>query len=198
MKKKLLGLVLIGTLGFATACSTSWLTTFEDYVKIAGPILTEILGIVSEVNGTPVNSQLVAKISSDSAAVTSLAQSISTAAAENVQGTCAQFNLAVSTLDSDLSSIEQLANVGTHTSQEIAASLGIAQAVFAQIEAPIAACQSATSNAAAVRAVKTTLSKGNVPSPQNLVQAFDAIVGPKHQVHLHGKFVQYGSFDRLQ
>lgn len=198
MKKKLLSLVLVGTLGFATACSTTWLTTFENYLKIAGPILSEILNIVAEVNGTPVNAQLQAKITADSAAANSLAQSISTATAENVQGTCAQFNLAVSTLNSDLSSIEQLANVGQNTSQEIAASLGIAQAVFAQIEAPIAACQAAPSNAAALRALSAKAPSGNVPTAQNLVQAFNAVVGPSHQVHLHGKFVQYGSFDRLQ
>jgi hypothetical protein len=196
MKKKLISLALVGVLGFATACSTSWLTTFEDYLKIAGPILTEILNIVAEVNGTPVNTQLEAKISADSAAVNSLAQSINAATAQDVQGTCAQFNLAITTLNGDLGQIEQLANVGTSTSQEIAASLGIAQAVFAQIEAPIAACQAATSNATALKALAAPA--GHVPTAQNLVQAFNAVAGPKHQVHLHNKLVQYGSFDRLQ
>jgi hypothetical protein len=39
--------------------SNRWLSTFEDYLKIAGPILVQILDIVSLAEGVPVNQALV-------------------------------------------------------------------------------------------------------------------------------------------
>jgi len=195
MKKFILAPVLAIAI-IATGCSVAWLSTFEGYLKVAGPILVQILDIVSLVKGTPVNSSLQAKITADAAAANTIAQSISSASSQNVQGDCAQFNLAVSTLQGDLSQVEQLANVGSQTSAEISAAMGIAQAAFTEIEAPIAACQSAPTPSAALNALKA--GSVGVSSPEDVVRKYNAIVDSKHKVHLHNKFVRALTFGHLQ
>jgi hypothetical protein len=156
----------------------------------------QILDIISLVKGTPVNTQLQAKITADSAALNALAASVSSASAQNVVGTCAQFNLAVSTLSGDLTQIEQLANIGQNTSAEIAAALGIAQAAFTEIEAPIAACQAAPTSEAALASLRA--GAVGVSSPEDVVKKFNAVVDKKHHVHLHGFFVRLVTFGHLQ
>src|ERR1700723_3850156 len=188
MKKKLISLGLAGVLCFCLGCSTTWLTTFEGYLKIAGPILVEILSIVSEAEGTPLNAPLVTKINNDSAALNQIAASVAGATAQDIQGACAQFNVAVGTLDQDLQSIETIANIGPSTSAQISTSLSIAQGVFDEIEAPIAACQSAASPEAATARLQAAAV--NVPSASNFTRAFNAVAGPTHQVHAHSKFVR--------
>lgn len=195
MKKSLLCTVLIATL-VATGCSVAWLSTFDNYVKIAGPILIQILDIVSLAKGTPVNPALQAKITADQAAVNALASSVSTASAANLPSTCAAFNQAVSTFSSDLSAIEQLANVGPSTAGEIGAAIGIAQAAIAEVEAPIAACASSPSPAAAKAILKSAAL--TVKSPNDVLKRFNSVVDKKHQVHLHSYAVRKLTFGRLQ
>jgi hypothetical protein len=196
MKKKLLSLILVGVLGVCTACSTAWLTTFENYLKVVGPILVQILDIVSLVEGKPVNTQLQAKITGDAAAINAIAASINAATVQNVVGECAQFNLAVATLQSDLSQVEQLANVGPNASAEIAAAVGIAQAAFTEVEAPISACSASSSNAQALAALKA--GSVGVSSPEDVVKKFNAVVDKKHHVHLHSLFVRILTFGIAQ
>lgn len=197
MKKKLVVVCLVGTLALA-GCSTAWLSTFEGYLQIAGPILIQILDIVSVAKGSPVNAQLVAKIQADQASVNTLAKSIQAASAQNVQGTCAQFNLAVNTFSTDLAAIEQLSNVGNSTTQsEINAAMQIAQQAITEVEAPIAACAVAPTQAKAMAELHAA-AKGSTWTAEDCVRKFNAVVDAKHHVHLHSWPVRVLSFGHLQ
>lgn len=194
--KKICACTVLLTLMFGFACSTTWLSTFEQYLQIAGPVLIQILDLVSAVKGDPPNAALVAKINADQASVTSLAQSISSASSANLPSTCAAFNQAVSTFAGDLGQIEQLANIGPSTSAEIQDAVGIAQAAIQEIEAPIAACASAPTPAMARAALANGAAK--VTSPEDFVRKFNKAVDAKHRVHLHGAFVRFVTFGHLQ
>jgi len=189
--KRLPVFVLCCTL-LATGCSVAWLSTLENYIKIAGPILIQILDIVSLAKGQPPNVALQAKISADQAAVSQLANSISAADSANLPRTCAAFNQAVSTLAGDLNSIEQLANIGPGTSGEIQSALGIAQAAIQEVEAPIQACESAPNPATAM--VRLQAAAVKVTSPDDVVSRFNAVVDKKHHVHLHSTAVRWLTF----
>lgn len=195
MKKSLLCTVLIATL-VATGCSAAWLSSLSNYIKIAGPILIQILDIVSIAKGVPVNAALQAKITADQAAVTTLANSVSSATAANLPTTCAAFNQAVSTFSSDLTAIESLANVGPSTAGEIGAAVSIAQAAIQEIEAPIAACATAPNPAAAKSILRSAAL--TVTSPEVVVRRFNAVVDKKHRVYLHSFPVRVVTFGRLQ
>ena len=191
MKRNTLAFALCLTL-FASGCSVAWLSTLENYIKIAGPILIQILDIVSLAKGQPPNVALQAKITADQAAVSQLADSISAANSANLPTTCAAFNQAVSTLAGDLNSIEQLANIGPGTSGEIQSALGIAQAAIQEVEAPIQACQSTPNPAVAL--VRLQAAAVKVASPDDVVARFNAVVDKKHRVHLHSTAVRWLSF----
>lgn len=195
MKKTLLCTVLIATMAF-TGCSAAWLSSFDNYVKIAGPILIQILNIVALAKGVPVPPALAAKIQADQTAVDTLANSVAKASSANLPNTCAAFNEAVSTFAGDLSAIEQLGNVGPNTAGEIGAAVGIAQAAIQKVEAPIAACASAPSPAAAKAVLKSAAL--TVTSPNDVLKRFNAVVDKKHQVHLHSFVVRKLSFGRMQ
>lgn len=195
MKKAILPLILAGVMGL-TACSASWLSTFDGYLAIAGPILVQILDIVALAKGTVPNAALQAKITADAASLKAIAASVSTASAANVQGACAQFNLGVQTFAGDLTAIEQIANVGGQTSTEVAAAVSIAQAAITEIEAPIASCQAAPTPAAAYKVLKAA--SVSVTSPEDVVKKFNAVVDNKHHVHYHNKVVRYLSFGHYQ
>lgn len=193
-KKKLLAAVLL--VGVTAGCSTAWLSTLDKYVQVAGPILIQILDIVSLAKGTPVDQGLQAKITADQAAVTTLANSISAASAANLPTVCSQFNQAVSTFQSDLGAIEQLANVGPNTAGEIGAAVSIAQAAIQEVEAPIQACSVAPNPAAARLILQSAALK--VTSPEDVIKRFNAVVDSKHRVYLHSKFVRVVTFGHLQ
>ena len=196
MKKKLISLCLAGVLCLTTACSTTWLSTFDGYLKVAGPILIQILDIVAAAKGVTPDSALVVKINADQAAVNAIAQSISTATGANPAGACQEFNAAVATFADDLNQIETLANVGPGTSAEILDAVGIAQAAITEVEAPIAACASAPTPALAKAYVANAAL--TVTSPEDVVKKFNKVVDKKHQVHLHGKAVRVLTFGYLQ
>jgi hypothetical protein len=192
--KKLLALTLCCTL-FFTGCSAAWLSTFDGYLKIAGPILIQILDIVALAKGQPVNATLQAKILADEKSVQALADSVSQATSTDITSTCAAFNVAVATFAGDLTQIEQLANIGPNTSGEITAAVGIAEAAIQEIEAPIAACSTAP-KATAMITLRSAVLK--VKSPNDVVRRFNAVVDSKHRVHLHSLPVRVLSFGHYQ
>jgi hypothetical protein len=194
--KKTLTCFLLCVAMVATGCSAAWLNQFESYAKIAGPILIQILEIVSVAKGVPVNPALVAKINADQKAVTTLANSINTAASADLPNTCAAFNQSVQTFAADLVAIEQLANIGPNTAGEIGAAVGIAQAAIQEIEAPVAACANAPSPAAAKQILKAAAL--TVKSPNDTVKRFNAVVDKRHHVHLHSYPVRVATFGYLQ
>lgn len=194
--KKIVSVVVVGVLLFSVGCSTAWLSNLDGYIKIAGPILIQILDIVSLAKGVPVDQALVAKINADQTAVTTLANSISNASAQNIQGTCQAFNVAVATFANDLSQIEQLGNIGPSTAGEIGAAVGIAQAAIAEVEAPIKACQAAPTNAAAKIVLRSAALR--VKSPEDVVKRFNSVVDKKHRVYLHSLPVRVVTFGKVQ
>ena len=193
--KKSLAVLLTLTL-LTVGCSATWLSTFSGYVKIAGPILIQILDIVALAKGQPINASLQAKITADQNALNTLASSVSSASAANLLSTCANFNLAVATFAGDLTAIEQIANTGVTVSGEIGAAVGIAQAAISEIEVPITACQNAPTPAAA--RMHLTLAALTVTSPSDVVKRFNAVVDSKHRVHLHSAPVRVLTFGKLQ
>lgn len=196
MRKALIALSL-SVVMLTVGCTTAWLNTFDGYLKVAGPVLIQILDIVALARGIPVSAQLVAKIQADQAAVEKLATSVKDATGQNVQGTCAAFNQGVQTFAGDLSSIEQLAQIDNPIKQqEIATLIQLAQQTIAEVEAPIAACQSAPNNAAALKALQTGVYQ--LKGPNDVVRRFNALVDSKHRVHLHSKVSRTLSFGRLQ
>lgn len=195
MKRKLL-LLTLALVAASTGCNTTWLSTFDGYLKIAGPILIQVLEIVSEAKGIPVSPALVAKINADQAALNTLADSVSKASQTDLPNNCAAFNLAVNTFTGDLTQIEQLGNVGSNTAGEIGAIIGIARAAISEIEAPISACASAPSPARAQLALKAGAL--NVRSPNDVVKRFNAVTDKKHHVHLHALPLRALSLGYLQ
>jgi hypothetical protein len=188
--------VVLCSVMLTVGCSTAWLSTFDGYLKIAGPILIQILEIVSVAKGVPVNPALVAKINADQKAVNTLADSVSKATAADLPNTCSAFNQAVQTFAGDLAQIEQIANIGPSTAGEIGAAIGIAQAAIQEIEAPIAACANAPSPAAAKQILKAAAL--TVKSPNDTARRFNSVVDAKHHVHLHSFPVRVATFGYLQ
>lgn len=196
MKKKLLSLCLVGALAFGTACSASWLSTFQQYLAIAGPVLIQVLDIVAVSKGVAPDAALVAKINKDQASLNALAKDVAKIANDpNPQSTCLLFNTAVATFAGDFNQIVQLANIGQNTSVRVQAVIGIAQAAIQEVEAPISACASAPTPMAA-RAVFA--GKATIKSPSDVVKQFNAVVEDKNKVHIHGKFLRFVSAGKLQ
>jgi|SRR5579871_716215 len=194
--KKLLAPILLCVM-LSTGCSTSWLSTFDSYLSIIGPVLTQILDIVALAQGQPPNAQLAAKIAADQAAANSLAASVNSATAQNVTGACAAFNLGVQTFADDLTQIETIVQINNlNTQGEIAAGVGIAQAAMAEIEAPIAACQAAPSQKAALQVLKSYSYK--LKGGEDVARRFNAVVDSKHHVHYHSKWVRILSLGHEQ
>lgn len=193
--RKLLALSLIAVM-FATGCTTAWLSTFNGYLKIAGPVLLQILDIVALAKHQAPDPALQAKILADQAALNKLAASVDVALQADLPNTCAKFNQAVSTFAGDLDAIIQLANIGQNTSGEIIAAVGIAQATIQEIEAPIAACQAAPNAKVAQARLQAEMVK--VKSPEDVVRRFNAVVDSKHRVHLHSAPVRWLTLGKLQ
>lgn len=199
MKSKIVATVLAFVLALSPiiACSTTWLSTFDQYLAVAGPALIQILDIISLIDGKPVNQALVTKIQGDQAALNAIAASVSSATSTSVTGACQQFNLAVSTFASDLNAVEQLAQINNPgTQNQVAAAVSIAQQTIAEVEAPISACATAPTEAAA----KAVLIKAAVTAktPSQFVKAFNAVVDSKHHIHLHSKFTRIVTFGLAQ
>lgn len=174
-------------------CSTAWLTTFDQYLEIAGPILIQILNIVSLEKGTTPPQALVNKINADQASLNTLAQSVQNATAADLPNTCAEFNEGVQTFAGDLTAIEQLANFGQGSSVVLQDSVNIAQSTIQEIETPIQGCAAATPAEAA-----RILKNAKVASPETIVKKFNKVVDKKHQVHFHNKLVRILTFGKLQ
>jgi hypothetical protein len=174
--KKLLTLSLLVIITFTTACSTTWLTTFDSYVNIAGPALISLLDLIALAKGNIVPAGLVAKINADSASVKALADSVNNATGQNVAGTCQQFNLGIQTFATDLGSIEQIAQVSNPATQaQIADAIQLAQQLVTEIETPIAACQSSSSSNVVIMARLSVGARAITP-PKEFVSKFNTIL----------------------
>lgn len=171
MKKAILALILAVTM-FATSCSTSWLTTFDNYVAIAAPAVVQIITAVDVAEGIPVDQAVLAKVTQDAAALRALGQSIVTATGTNIPTACAAFNEGVATFAADIPTLEQLGGIKDPTRlAEISAGIALAQGLILSIEQPIAACQAAPTPAAA----RLALVKGavKVQSPSDFATQFN-------------------------
>jgi hypothetical protein len=170
---------------------TNEFSTFEGYLRIAGPVMIQLVDLIALAKGTVPNAALIKKINEDQAAANALAASIQ--AANALPGTaapiCQQLNLAVSTFAGDLSAIETLGQVSDPKTQETyTVALGIAEAAIQEIEVPIASCATAVP---AVAKAQLKVAAATVTSPSDVVAKFNAAVDKKHQVHLHSAAVRY-------
>lgn len=202
--KKFLPLALIATV-LTVGCSTTWLTTFESYLKIAGPALISILELIGIAKGEVPSAALVAKINADQSSLNTLAASVSSATGQNVQGVCAQFNLAVQTFASDATAVESIAQVSNPTTQaQIQDAIQLFQVALSEVEAPIASCQAAASPAVSIAALAKAAV--TVKSPAQYVSQFNAIMDrqttdpkvagktkPLH-IHYHSSLVRAVTF----
>jgi hypothetical protein len=187
MKKSLLAL-LLSVVMFATACSTSWLTTFDNYVVLAAPAVVEVVVAIDAAKGKAPNPVTLAKINGDAAALENLAQSISKADAQNLPNACAAFNVGVKTFAADVPTLEQLSGISDPTTlAAITSGIGIIQVVITSIEQPISACQASSSNREARKALATGFK--DIASPSEFATQFNACkLGAP--IHLHSKVVR--------
>jgi len=193
--------ILVLTLALG-GCSTSWLTMFDSYLKLAGPILISILDIAALAKGTTPNSALVAKIGAKGAALQALAAQVQQDVDNGLptQGACTEFNAGVADFVGLVPAIEAATGVSNAATQaQINDGLAIFQNLAAEIEAPIAACQTAPTPAAAMAVVAKAVAKAN---PSAYVAQFNAVldrntgdakvVGKTKALHIHahGKLVR--------
>ena len=192
MKKSILALILAVTM-VATGCSTTWLSTFDNYVTIAAPAVVEIITAVDAAEGVSVNPLVLQKINQDATALQTVGQSLVAAinANGNLTQPCQEFNSAVATFAADVPALETLGGIKDPVKRaEITAGITLVQGVIAAIEEPVAACQAAPSSVAARKALKAGVSK--IQSPSDFVVAFNKQnLGKK--LHVNPWYVRYAT-----
>lgn len=198
MRKGILASVL-GIILITVGCSTAWLVTFDNYLKVVGPVLIQVVDLIALKTGKPVNAALIAQINQKTGAASSAAQAVQADVnnVQNLPGACQKLNASVQDVSALLPQIETLANISNvQTQTDIAAGLSIGQAIIAEVEIPITSCQTAPSTMVANARLRATLPR--LTTPEEFVKKFNAVVDKKHQVHLHGKFARVLTFGRLQ
>jgi hypothetical protein len=191
--KKVLALVLAVTMA-TVGCSAAWVSTFESYLAIAGPAVIQILEIVALAKGAAVSPAVIAKVNGDAKALQTLVQSIQTASAANLPTACAAFNEGVKVFAADVPTLEQIGQLSNPTTQaQVADALQLVESTIAEIETPIASCQ--TSGAS----FKTAVAASRVKSPSDFASQYNKIMArdkttSKYRVHVHGKFTRYATF----
>jgi hypothetical protein len=189
-----LGLVMCMSVGLV-GCSVS---QFDTYLNAIVPAVVDILDIVAAFQGKvlPTNQDaLPAKISADVAAVENIEATYQSAAASAKPGLLGEVNAAFTTLNSDLSSVEQLAQISDPKTQ-------------AQVQVLIGLVESGVQLAEGLVSVSPNAPK---LTPGELVDSFnktldaktgnakvDAIRGKLHRVHAHSKLVRLVTFGRAK
>jgi len=188
--KKIVLPVLLGATILLAGCSATWLSTFESYLAVAGPVAIQILEFVALAKGVAVSPAVIAKTNGDAKALETLAQSISSATAENLPNACAAFNAGVATFAADVPTLEQIGQVSNPTTQaQIEDAVSLFQSTVAEIETPIAACQ--TSGAS----FKTLAAASRVKSPSDFAAQYNKIMARDkatkgYRVHVHNWFLR--------
>ena len=198
--KKLLIPVLLLTI-VLSGCSTAWLTTLDSVLAAAAPALINILQIAALSKGLTASSasaQLTAKINADAAALQKSASDFASASAAAAPGACAQLQAALTTYQSDLPAVLQVAQVSNaNTQSKIETLSALVVGVFGCIEPLIPNCQ-----APKMMGLAGATHSAPPLELKNFVQAYNAVlVSPvndkavdaetsKMKIHRHGKFAR--------
>ena len=186
---------------FSTACSTAWVSTLDSILSAAAPALIDILQIVSAANGKPMNSELAAKINTDSSAIETLASDFAKFSSLAAPGMCSQLDAAIGTYQQDQQTVLQLAQVSDQATQmKIVLLSGLVAGTIEAITAVIPSCQANTQ----VLKAAPPLNVKNFATSYNAIlvaktgnAAVDALT-PKLVIHRHSKFVRVVTVGRLQ
>lgn len=198
MKNRILIAAVLATTMFATACSATWMTTFDSYLAVAGPVLVQVLELIALAQGKTVSPALLAKVQGDSKALGVLAQSVTDATNDNLPTACAAFNAGISTFAADAPTLEQIGQVSNPKTQaQIEDALALLQSTVSEIELPIAACQNAASPYTALKLASRVKSPANFVSQYNTVMARDETT-KRFEVHQHTKTLRVLSFGLLK
>jgi hypothetical protein len=191
--KKVLALVLAVTMA-TVGCSAAWVSTFEGYLAVAGPVAIQILEIIAMAKGVAVNPATIAKTTGDAKALGVLVKSIQTASAANLPTACAAFNEGVKVFVADVPTLEQIGQLSNPITQgQVADAVQLFESTVAEIETPIASCQ--TSGAS----FKTAVAASRVKSPSDFASQYNKIMArdkatSKYRVHVHSKFTRVATF----
>lgn len=170
MKKYLVPILALTLI--SVGCSTAWLTTLDSILAAAAPALISILQIAALSKGTPVNSGLAAKINGDAANLKTIAQDLANASAAAQPQVCAQLQAALTTYESDLPAVLQVAQVSNvNTQNKIETLSALVVGVFGSIEPLIPNCK-----APAAATFKANLQGGPPLTVKNFVQSYNAVL----------------------
>ncbi len=193
--RTLLIISLIATMA-TVGCSTSWLTTFDSWLAIAGPAVINILELVALARGVTVPASVLAKVNGDSASLKVLATSVNSAVAADLPNACAAFNQGVQTFVADLPTLASIGQISNPTRlAQITDGVNLAQGVFSLIEAPISACADSSPTTAQANfyfaAARTRFtSQRDFLGKYNEIMARDAVT-KKLQIHQSSKPVRW-------
>lgn len=186
------------TFGLA-GCSVS---QFNTYLNAIVPAVVDILDIVAAFKGQPLptaQSTLPAKIQADIASVESLESTFQSASAANKPGIEGELNAAFSTLNTDISAVEQLANISDPKTQ---AQL---QVLVGLVESGVELAEGLIPSSTAAAALNAKLSPGDLVDSFNKTLSaktgntnVDAIRGKLHRVHAHPLFERIFSFNHAK
>jgi len=200
--KKLL-VVVLSLVMFCTACSTSWVATLDSILAAAAPALINILQIVAVANGKPLNSNLAAKITTDAAAIKTLAADFAKVSAGSAPGFCQQLQAAVSAYEADQQLVLQVAQVSdSNTQTKITLLVDLVAGTVQAITAVIPSCQNASSaqnfKAEPLYRLSTFADHYNSILVAKTGNAAVDATTPKLKLHRHSKLVQALTFGQLQ
>lgn len=201
MKKSLV--FVLSLVVFCSACSTAWVGTLDSMLAVAAPALVNILQIVAIANGNPMNGNLAAKITSDAAALKTLAIDFAKASPEAASSVCQALQTAVSVYQADQQLVLHAAQVSDpNTQAKITILVGLVAGTVEAITAVVPSCQNAATN----RRMKSTppYSLSTFADRYNSIlltptgnAAVDAAT-PLLKLHQHSKIVRSLTLGRLQ
>jgi hypothetical protein len=164
-QKAIVALMLCGVMTFV-GCTASWVSTFDTVISVAAPALTGILDVAALADGKPVDAALVTKINADAAAVETLAKDFANASSSAGPGLCSQLQVDITTYESDLPLVLQVAQVSDpNTEAKIEALSALIVSTFNSIEPLIPNCAAPA---------KTSLAVAVPLSVKNFVNAYNA------------------------
>lgn len=204
MKKVLVLVLALAMIG--VGCTTAWVSTLDSILAAAAPALINILEIVSVSNNKPIDTAQVAKITTDAAAIKSLAADFAKASSVAGPGLCQQLNAAVSSYQADENLVLQVAQVSdSNTQSKILLLSTLVAGTVEAVTAVIPACSAPSATFSTAIAFKgapalklnsfittyNTILKAKTGNP-----AVDALT-PTLTLHQHSKFVRVITFGRL-
>jgi hypothetical protein len=138
MKKKFLALLLVPALAISLTMTACNMSQFEAVLNEIGPAIATILQIIAIVKGTPANTTLASKVSADVAGVEKLYNDFESADAASAPGIRADLQAGFTTLNGDISTIFNIAQVSDpNTQAKITALINLTETAVQIAEAAV-------------------------------------------------------------